>query len=152
MLEAIARAEELLSNGGNYFDKPKAFPNPPSPNGTLGLALLILLYVGKWQLINRLKSRVTTALWYTFVVNVAVVYYWLRWEDWENFHVTILGNWLGTPIIFLFIPTVTFGFDLFAKPRELRFYVMRSAVEIIAMPVWLYVWIFISMAFGLMWL
>jgi hypothetical protein len=153
LLSRVAEAERILLHGGDYFDKAKVFADWAALRGWFDLLFLVLFFAARQLILRRTKSRLSAVLWYVLLANFSTVFCWLQSEDWNNPHVTILGNWLGTPIMLLVVPSVVFGLDLWA-PRFLAIsFAPRTAIEIVLILVWSWVWALTSLfVLDLMWL
>jgi hypothetical protein len=121
----------------------------------IGLFLVVIsLYAIKFFLIRKVSNRnVITALFGCSIILVLPVI-WFFSPDWNNPHVLRISNWLGTPIIVLGIPCVSFLLDLFRHNQNLRPTYVRFAIEIIfGVPLWAYVWILIELfVLGWIWI
>lgn len=150
LLAEIDHAQRLLASGGDYYDKAGAFSTPSSDKSVLGLFLVVTFLVFKLQIIRVVRSRLAAVLWFITILSIATVSCYLHLEDWGNPHVTILGNWLGTPVMIFTVPSLSFGFSLFSWRNNSRLLLTRSAVELIAIPLWACGWCFFSLIVGLM--
>lgn len=151
LLVKVGRAKEIEASGRGFFAKEELFADVETPGVVTIVGTWLIFYAIKYLLVTSLKSRWAVFLWYLTLLNVAVVYCYLYFEDWDNAHVTVRGNWLGTPIMLLTIPTLTFLWDLLERPTW-RMYLIRSTAEVPLIVAWMWIWVLMSFGMGLMWL
>jgi hypothetical protein len=150
LLTKIDNAKGLLAAGGDYYDKAGAFSNPSAYEAFLGLFVVLAFIVLKLQIIRVIRSRLAAVLWFITILSIATVSCYLHLEDWSSPHVTILGNWLGTPVMILVVPTLGFSLSLFSSRCNARQLALRSVVELIVTPLWAWGWCLFSLHIGLM--
>ncbi len=151
LLVKVAKAKEIEAGGHDFFAKAEVFADPETPSVITIVGVWLGFYTVKFVLVTSLKSGWAALLWYLTLLSAAVVYCYLYVEDWDNAHVSVKGNWLGTPIMFLTIPTVTFLWDLLDMPTW-RMYLIRSVAEVPLTLMWTWIWVLMSCGMGLMWL
>jgi hypothetical protein len=149
-LAEIDHAQRLLASGGDYYDKARAFSTSSSYNEILGLFVVLAFFVCKLQIICLVRSRMAAVFWFITILSIATVSCHLKLEDWNSPHVTILGNWLGTPVMILVVPTLGFALSLFSTRRSARQLALRSVVELMITPLWAWGWCLFSLHIGLM--
>jgi hypothetical protein len=68
---------------------------------------------------------------------------WTISPDWNNPHVKPIANYVGTPIVLLVIPAVSFVIDIVSQTRRSR--ATRTLVELfVGVPAWFFCWIVIE--------
>jgi hypothetical protein len=75
--------------------------------------------------------------------------------DWNNPNVRRIACWIGNPIILLFVPTVSFLFDLrTGTPPDVRRYAGRTVIEVLLfLPLWFFVWVYAELlVLGWVWI
>lgn len=106
---------------------------------------LITLYLMKWPLTRWIQGK-WIADWFYFWIMVSslpLIWFFLC-LDWKNPHVFPVASWIGDPIGMWTIPTLTFLSDRLGTPPTLRFYCLRSCLEILLSPAWLFIWVWIQ--------
>jgi hypothetical protein len=130
---------------GNWFGQP-----------VYGYAagFLLFIYAVKQAILRQLPSPALG--WYVLLVLCSLPYIWFFVVlDWFNRQVYHVECWIGYPITFLTIPTVSFLKDrLNPDGPSIAWYLIRSAIEIfILFPLWIVAWGFISLYFlGWIWI
>jgi hypothetical protein len=102
-------------------------------------ALLAVLYPLRYVITVRARSRADALAWYALLLASLLPAVWLLVVvDWDNEAVAPVANWVGTPVILLFVPTAFLAFDLTAATRPgPGGYVLRSLWEAAVLtPVW----------------
>lgn len=118
--------------------------------GFAGYTFLLLgaTYGLKRIILARCKRRLAAAELFAIIVVSSLPYLWFLCEaDWFNPFFYRVTCWVGGPIMFWFVPVVSFLVDLRTcrKPKALTRYLIRSAVEVvIAFPLWAYLWTMFS--------
>ena len=111
-------------------------------------ALLAATYGLKRFILARCTRRLAAAELFALFVASSLPYLWFLCEvDWFNPFLYRVSCWVGGPIMFWFVPVVSFLVDLGScgKPKSLTHYLIRSAIEIvIAVPLWAYLWAMFS--------
>lgn len=84
---------------------------------------------------------------YFFVLAALMPYLYYRAAvDWNSPCVRPQANWIGGPIAAFTVPTASFLYDVLAcKQPSLKFYVIRSLLEIALVPMWAFVWAWIEL-------
>ncbi len=152
LLAEIHFAKQAIAESG-WMAKSHFFPESREPLSMLAPVAFVAIFYGlKLGLVRLLKDKLLAVLLYVLLAFVSATILYLKFEDWDNMHVTFLGNWLGTPVILLPVPTLTFVWDV-CEPMTRRQLAIRTAVEIVVViPVWMYCWVFLSLGAGLMWI
>jgi hypothetical protein len=114
---------------------------------SLGILLLIIIYVGK-RWISRFPLTVPAkALWYCLGMVCSLPNIWfLVVLDWQSPFVYRVSCWVYDPIAIWFIPTASFAWDVTRRtPCTGRVYLLRSAFEIsLFIPIWVVFWLTVS--------
>ena len=109
-----------------------------------GLLLILALYGAKYLGLSRFSSLAAVTLFVLAAV-AAVPVTWLLSPDWDKPYVLRIANFVGTPIMVLMVPIVSFVYDLRAKQVAGRFKpaLWRLPLELfVAVPIWFVFWIF----------
>ena len=150
---AIAACLRLLPTSDPAF-YPSGDPHHPGVNwlGQGGgavlaytLALLAAVYAAKY-LINHFPAGWVRVYAFASVVAASLPYLWLLVvTDWHNLHIYRVACWVYVPVGFWVIPTASFVIDTIAPrvPRA-RWYIARSALEVVLMAPWCVAWAVIS--------
>ena len=111
-------------------------------------------YVAKTLIARNVRPGGAAFLWYAFLVSLSLPYFYICLEDWDNPHVSLTGNWLGTPVMFLVVPTLSFALDTVIRDIRVGVLVLRSLIEIVILiPLWTWFWVMLSFGFlGFIWL
>ena len=160
LMNKISRAEALWRAGENWLIvKMTVFGSDPPAVLTefedLTWAIVMLVFFAcKVAFVIRRDREFEALFGYVLLASLITTGAYLHLEDWANPHVTLNGNWFGTPVMLLTVPTISFLFDLFSSgEKSTHWLVIRSLVEgLILLPLWAYCWIWISLAMGFMWI
>jgi hypothetical protein len=109
-------------------------------------ALVGIVYLAKAAILHRRPSVTADVLWFAPFLALAVPVTWALDPDWNNPHWYPVASWVGTPVILLTVPAVSFALDLWTLTRLGR---IRSAWWIplellIVLPAWTVFWVFFS--------
>lgn len=148
LLAEIRFAKQAVEQSG-WMAKSHFFPGSQED---ATLVFVAVFYAAKLGLARFIKDKILSVLLYTLLVFISITFLYLEIEEWNNMHVTFLGNWLGCPVMFVPIPTLTFVWDL-CEPLTRRQLAIRTAVElVVALPIWTFCWVVWSLLAGLMWI
>jgi hypothetical protein len=149
LLNRIAAAHDSVAARGMLQGKPAVFSERQEPTRidyAIGAFALIAFYSAKLLISRCIHHWATQIVAYVMLVSLILPYLYIHWEDWGNPFLFFVGNWLGMPVALLFVPTVTFVFDLLSRPvRSARWLLARSAIEIVVgIPLWGIFWAYFS--------
>jgi hypothetical protein len=118
------------------------------------ILILTMFFSGKTLILIELKDRPRRLLYFTGLFLICVSVIWLRlvfWEEWIC--VTMPHKLFGVPLCYLFVPTVFFLADLgrMQNPKPL-FLIVRTLVELVLMAAWCFVWPWIELFIGWVWI
>ena len=106
------------------------------------------LYAGKYLAVRLPRRSLTRVASYILLFLGGLAYVYLVLEDWAAPDLEPEAHWIGAPLLYLTIPTITFFFDIVRRsPRPIT-YVLRSIIEICLFPIWMYVVAFIMDQMG----
>jgi hypothetical protein len=138
------------SNGVNWFGQA-----PPLTflYAAVTLALLCLL---RYFITIRSRTAAEAWVWHVMFVASLLPCGWLLVViDWDNEAVAPIANWVGTPIMLFFVPTMVLCFDL-ATGTRLRpgTYWARGLLEVIVLvPAWAIFWAYFEfLVLGWFWI
>ena len=92
------------------------------------IVLLIAAYSIKRIIVMRCDSRPLAVYYFASFAALSLPYIWFLCEpDWFNPFIYRISCWVGGPIAFWFIPTLSFLLDLglWNRPRPLKRYLLR---------------------------
>ena len=116
---------------------------------TVGFALVLGLYAAKALLLRAVRSRSIRIASFLLVTMACVPLAWLISPDWHNPNVREIANWIGTPLVIITVPTVSFLYDYHRRATAIDY--GRAVVEaFIAVPIWALLW-FAMEVFVLRW-
>ena len=118
-----------------------------------GSALVVALYIAKTAIVfSRLTDSFAKAV-YALIIAMCLPLLWIFvTTDWNNAHAE-LAYWFTLPVGLLTVPTVGFLCDLACRPyRSTWFYVMKTCVEGLLIPVWFALWILIEFVLQFYWI
>jgi hypothetical protein len=130
--------------GANWFGQEMPLPF------LFAVALLTVLYGLRYVIIAKAVSPADALAWYALLLASLLPGVWLlvAW-DWDNRAVAPIANWVGTPVMALFVPTAFLCFDVATatRPRP-GWYAARSLLEVLVLtPAWVVCWAFIELGF-----
>ncbi|HQR06676.1 MAG TPA: hypothetical protein PLN21_07635 [Gemmatales bacterium] len=120
-----------------------------------GLGLILFLYVAKAVVLKYVRQPSSALAYYLFAVGLCVPIAWGLSPDWNNWNVRRISNYVGTPIIIVTIPLISFLFDLYRKTQGTqKSWYWRIPLEILVLvPVWFYFWVFFELlVLGWVWI
>lgn len=108
-----------------------------------GFLLVLDLYGTKVFLFHFIRSRGVLLASFLVITMAAVPVAWLISPDWQNPNVREIANWIGTPLILLTVPTISFLYDYYRGAANLgSAWYCRSLVEVfIGVPAWGLLWV-----------
>ncbi len=117
-----------------------------------GIALLAL-YSAKTAIVFRCRDNKRAVLFYAMICAISLPFLWvLVTTDWNNAHAE-LAHWFTSPVGLLLVPTIGFFCDLENRPyRTIRSYIAKTCAELILIPIWYVIWIFIEFPLGFYWI
>ncbi len=112
----------------------------------IGLGIILSLYALKAALFRRESSPRRMLVWFLAAVALAVPITWLISPDWNNRDVARISNWVGTPIMVLTVPCLSFFFD-YANGRRSkgRWYIRIPLEVLVGVPGWVFGWALIEL-------
>jgi hypothetical protein len=149
LLNQIDFAYRSVEDDGILYGKLSAFPDwqgPTHADVAVGMSVLIGFYLVKIVISRRVYHWAVQIVAYVMLLSLVLPYIYIRWEDWSNPHIFLVGNWCGSAVAVLAIPTFTFMFDLIDhRVHSNRWMIVRSSLEIlVGIPVWTIFWAFFS--------
>lgn len=153
LLAEIRFAKQAVAES-SLFAKSHFFPESSPPSLFMFAGFLLIFYALKLGLTRSIQDKLLAGFIYILLLFVSATVLYLKFEDWNNMHVTFAGNWFGAPFVLLPVPTVTFIWDLTdPKPLSRRQLALRTMIEIlIFIPFWTFGWIMLSFAVGFVWI
>ena len=124
-----------------------------SPFAFYGFSSLIIvaLFAAKSFLLRSLPRRFA-AFSFSSLLLLAVPVAWAISPDWHNPSVAPIANWIGTPVLLLAVPAMSFLIDA-AMTAETNSLLRNVAEVLIGVPVWFVCWIFVEFAIlGWVWI
>jgi hypothetical protein len=114
---------------------------------------VIVFYIAKTAIVfSRFTNRLATIVYATISAMCLPLFWVFVTRDWNNAHAE-LGYWFTLPGGLLPVPTVGFICDLESRPyQSVRSYVRKTCIEVVLIPVWFILWIFIEFALGFYWI
>lgn len=111
----------------------------------LAAAFFGCVYAAKAAILASIADTARSVVYFVMLLAVCVLVIWR--VTWDDHFVTPLGNVVGTPVGLLFVPVLSFYFDLEAKQESGRTkFLLRWAFEVCAfVPVWWLFWGFLMM-------
>jgi hypothetical protein len=118
-----------------------------------GVILICSLYAAKTGLVYRCTSDAKAWILYILCILLCLPVLWVCvTTDWNNPHAA-LAYWFTLPIGLLLVPTVGMAAALARRPyRRVSAYVVKTGVECLLIPVWLYLWTGAEFALGFYWI
>jgi hypothetical protein len=115
----------------------------------LNAFLLLVFIYGVKYLIELSAVRWVRVYYFTMLVVASLPCIWLLVViDWWNEHVFPIACWVYYPVGLWFIPAASFALDTVRMDSSsLRWYTVRSCVELLLMLPWMYFWVFFSFLF-----
>ena len=112
------------------------------------------VYCLKWNVIRKWHRRPIALFWYAVIVAGSLPYIWfLRVSAWPPPPGWGQAGWYCDPMVLWFIPTWSFLIDMDEPgPPSVRYYVIRSCIEVVLLPLWIYVAAFLSLIMGMVWI
>jgi hypothetical protein len=133
------------------------FENVIGQNGgwqvVYGLLLVGMVYWAKTEIVYRCRNDMFSILLFGLLVVACLPFLWVFvTTDWNN-EAAELAYWLTLPIGLLTIPTIGLVIDLVCRPyREAKWYVIKTCIEVLLIPVFLNLWIVIEFLLGFYWI
>lgn len=130
---------------------------PIRQGSKLRLAVLgLFFYPAKTLIQTRFASRSRQVVWYVALSCIVILFVWFRLTNWDWFPptTTFKAKLYGAPIAVLFVPSAFFVYDSWSadRRRTCAFLMARVLVELALMYTWLYVWSFIMLELGWLWI
>jgi hypothetical protein len=118
-----------------------------------GILVIISLYAGKTAILWLCDNDALTVTLFVMMLLLCLPVFWVFvTTDWNNGHAE-LAYWLTLPVGLLTIPTIGMRIDLKLRPyRRIWQYVLKTAIELILIPMWLYAWVLIELVLGFYWI
>ncbi len=118
------------------------------------LLLLGWFYPGKILLQVSVRDRGRQLLWYAGLVLVATVWVWYRLTTWDWWWCeTIYSKMIGEPVGYLFVPSAFFLFDWSTgRQRGVGLLLLRMPLELLILIPWAFVWGFLQLMLGWLWI
>jgi hypothetical protein len=108
--------------------------------------VVISLYAIRIFLYRKVSDRKLIIALFCCSIILVLPVIWFFSPDWNNPDVLRISNWVGTPIIVLGVPYISFLVDIFRFNQKLRPAYVRFAIEIfVGVPLWAYVWVLIEL-------
>ena len=117
--------------------------------------LILALYAVKAAVLRYIHSPREAAALFAIAVAACVPVTLSLSPDWNNDHVFRVGIFVGSPVVTLAVPFVSFHFDLMRRSAgRLGKWWWRMPLELlIGVPLWLYFWVFFElMVLGWVWI
>jgi len=109
------------------------------PYIALSILLVVSLFVTKRYLFQRFSTR-RAAILFVAVFFGAIPLTWVISPDWNNPSVAPIANWVGSPIILLTVPAVSFLIDIASASSHHS--MLRNVFELgVGVPLWGVSWI-----------
>jgi hypothetical protein len=110
-----------------------------------GTPLILSLYAIKLALFRSAQSWSRITAYFAAALLLAIPIRWLISPDWKNQDVSRFSIWIGTSLLVLTVPFLSFLYDCFRDGRSVRQLVIRALIEIfIIMPIWAFIWLWIT--------
>ena len=118
-----------------------------------GAAVLIAVYWAKTAIVYRCPRQGVALACYGLVLLACLPVLWVFvTTDWNNEQAE-LAQWFTLPVGLLMVPTVGLFVDLKSRPyRSVRTYAIKTLVELVLIPLWLYVWVGIEFVLCFYWI
>jgi hypothetical protein len=108
--------------------------------------VILGLYALKAALFRRAISPFRTLVYFLAAVALAVPVIWLFCPAWNTFNSAPIAHWVGTPIMVLTVPCISFLFDYANGRRSKGRWSIRLPLEIfVGVPVWASIWVWIML-------
>ena len=110
-----------------------------------GTLLILSLYAIKLALFRSAQSWSRITAYFAAALLLAIPITWLISPDWKNQDVSRYSIWIGTPLLVLTVPFLSFLYDCFRDGRSVRQLVIRPLIEIfVIIPIWAFIWLWIT--------
>jgi hypothetical protein len=118
--------------------------------GSIGV--ILLLYAVKAGALHYVRTTWLSCVAFGAAAALCIPVTWALSPDWHNGHVARIGIYVGSPVITLVVPCVSFLADLFLGSVDLQDRWRRRVLFewLVAVPAWFFVWIYFE-AFFLGW-
>jgi hypothetical protein len=111
------------------------------------IPLFAVLYLAKLRILwLRVRPWLALGLYLLALAALLPYLYHCTIDSWNSPVCNALSNWVGGPIAAFTVPTAFFLYDVLAhKQPSLRFYAIRSLLEIVLVPLWVFAWAWIEL-------
>jgi len=111
-------------------------------------------YPAKILIQSGIANRGRQTLCYGGLLAAATVWVWAHLVTWDWWMCeTIYSKVIGTPLMYLFVPSVFFISDLWRDgPRPLGMLVWRIPIELLLVVPWIFIWAFLQLLLGWLWI
>jgi hypothetical protein len=119
------------------------------------IPLYAVLYLAKFRILRLCVRPWWTLGLYLLVVAALLPYlYHCTIDSWNSPDCNPLSNWVGGPIAAFTVPAAFLLYDVLTHKRpSLRFYAIRSLLEIAIVPFWVFAWAWIELLYlGWIWI
>ena len=118
-----------------------------------GILIILALYAGKTAILWLCNNVALTATLFVMMLLLCLPVFWVFvTTDWNNCHAE-LAYWLTLPVGLLCIPAIGMFIDLKLRPyQRTTQYVLKTVIELVLIPLWLYGWVMMEFVLGFYWI
>ncbi|MFT3880906.1 MAG: hypothetical protein QM703_14740 [Gemmatales bacterium] len=118
-----------------------------------GLGLILFLYLAKAVVLRYVRESAFALVAFVYLAALCVPIAWALSPDWKNRSILPIANYVGTPIIIMTVPCLSFLIDLSRRPKDTaKEWYWRIPLEVVVfVPLWFYFWVFFEVVLGWVW-